>query len=148
MGYWDKKEPKKLEQEEVKKPVQTKEIIKEEYDNIDIAALDQFEKEANEKAQGIAEEVAGIAEDIARQKRTYADLLSSNYWCAIVFNNDLQKQQFLNALGFDPSWTFIKGKEFCRSIGVTLEEPDHDYNKERRLSKAYKYRARPVKEQK
>ena len=142
MGYWDKKEvrlkPVEEEQQEIEKPKK-----KEEYGELDQQALVEFENEANASARGVLEGVRELAGDIARQKKDAKDLLSSNYWCALVFNNTTQKHQFLANLGYDPKWTFIPGKSFAKKIGVSIDEPDHAY-RERSVQKSFQSRAREI----
>ena len=150
MGYWEKKEEKnvqkptkkggywKNEEPEAKKSPENG-------DNIDFKALDEFEKETQDSSNAILEEVEGIAESIKRQKAQAKDMLSSNYWFAICFNNETQKRQFLENVGFDPSWTFIQGDEFAKRVGIGYKEPDHDYSKERRVNPNFKARAREIR---
>lgn len=139
MGYWDKKEPKKKEVE------LAKEVKEEKYDASEINhdALKEFEEESNESAEKILDNVAGLADDIARQKKQFGDLLSTSYWCAIVFNNTDQKQEFLAKMDFNPTWTFIDGKTFARRCGVKLTNEDRDYS-ERGKQQAFAQRARPI----
>lgn len=131
MGYWDKREPK---QEPEKK---------ERTNVVDHEALQQLEDDTLETARATLDEIEGIAEEIKKQKTQASDVQSSNYWCAIVFNNQKQKEEFLQSMGFDPSWTFIPGKDFVRKVGK-YSEPDHDYSRERRVQQAFKDRARPI----
>lgn len=151
MGYWDKKT------EDTAKPKTTKKggFWKEEEpevkespkngDNIDFKALDDFEKDTHDTSSAILEEVEGIAESIKKQKAQAKDMLSSNYWFAVCFNNETQKRQFLENAGFDPSWTFIQGNEFSKAVGIGYNEPNHDYSKERRVNPNFKARAREIR---
>ena len=144
MGYWDKKENTRKSRWDDGKPEEVKESPKN-GDNIDLDALDKLEKDMQDTSTAILDEVEGIAESIKRQKAIAKDTLSSNYWFAVCFNNDKQKQQFLEAAGFDPSWTFIQGDQFARAVGIQYKEPNHDYSKERRVNPNFKARAREVK---
>ena len=142
MGYWDKKE----EVYKVNKPKEHEEGKKfESYNPEDINhdALKELEETSNEGARELLDNIENLADDIARQKRQFGDLLSTSYWCAIVFNNTTQKQEFLSHMGYDPSWTFIDGKNFARRCGAPVSEPDRDY-KERGVQKAFKERAREL----
>ena len=144
MGYWDKKESARKSRWDDAKPEEVKESPKN-GDNIDFSALDQLEKDMQETATVILDEVEGIAESIKKQKAIAKDTLSSNYWFAVCFNNDLQKQQFLEAVGFNPTWTFIQGDEFAKKMNVQIKEPNHDYSKERRVNPNFKARAREIR---
>lgn len=130
-GFWKEEEP------EVKESPKNG-------DNIDFKALDDLEKDMQDTANDVLDEVQGIADSIKRQKAQAKDMLSSGYWFAVCFNNDKQKQQFLSALGYNPSWTFIQGDDFARKVGVSYKEPNHDYSKERRVNQQYKARARQI----
>ena len=143
MGYWDKKESTRKSRWSEPEP-EVKESPKN-GDNIDFGALDQLEKDMNAKSDAVLEEVEGIAESIKRQKAIAKDTLSANYWFAVCFNNDLQKKQFLEAAGFNPTWTFIQGDQFAKKMGISYKEPSHDYSKERRVNPNFKARAREIK---
>lgn len=142
MGYWDKKENTRRSRrgevaEEKPKPTNG--------DNIDLDALDKLEKDMKDTSNAILGEVEGIAESIKRQKAIAKDTLSSNYWFAVCFNNETQKRQFLEKAGFDPTWTFIQGDQFSKAVGISYQEPNHDYSKERRVNPNFKARAREIK---
>ena len=141
MGYWDKKE---MTSRRGAKEPEVKESPKN-GDNIDFGALDKLESDMNHTSDVILGEVEGIAESIKKQKAIAKDTLSSNYWFAVCFNNETQKRQFLQAIGFDPSWTFITGKDFSKATGLGYKEPDHDYSKERRVNPNFKARAREIR---
>ena len=142
MGYWDNKNQKKSSrwaepEEEVKESPKNG-------DNIDFGALDKLEDDLNKTSEAVLNEVEGIAESIKKQKAIAKDTLSSNYWFAVCFNNETQKRQFLEKIGFDPSWTFIQGDEFARKVNVEVKEPNHDYSKERRVNPNFRARARAI----
>ena len=141
MGYWDKKEPKKVEPKEV----EGKKVENYNPEDINHEALKELESDSNDSAENILKDVEGIANDIARQKKQFSDLLSTSYWCAIVFNNTDQKQNFLLDMGFDPNWTFIPGKEFAKRCGCPVKIPDREY-KERGKQQAFADRARSLPE--
>lgn len=142
MGYWDKKEAQNTSRRGAKEePVQEK---PQNGDNIDFGALDKLEEDMNKTSDRILGDVEGIAESIKHQKAVAKDTLSSNYWFAVCFNNDIQKQQFLKAIGFDPSWTFIQGSDFAKAMNVQVKEPNHDYSRERRPNPNFQKRARPI----
>ena len=142
MGYWDKKDIK-----ETKKAIKAepdKKVENYEEGDINHQALLELEKNANESAENILDDIAGLADDIARQKRQASDLLSTSYWIAVVFNNTDQKHDFLLNMGFDPNWTFIPGRDFAKRCGVSLDNiPDREY-KERGKQQAFADRAREL----
>ena len=151
MGYWDRKQAKsphwKGDDEgniydvvEIKSPEITT------GENIDYAALDSLESDMTAVARATRDNVAGIAEDIKKQKKWARDLLSANYWFAVCFNNDAQKQEFLETLGFSGTDTFVYGKDFAKAVGVKIHEPDHNYSNERKLDKTLKSLAREIPE--
>lgn len=142
MGYWEKKEAREASRRGVKEP-EVKESPKN-GDSIDFDALDKLESDMNRTSDRILGDVEGIAESIKKQKAIAKDTLSSNYWFAVCFNNDLQKQQFLKAIGFDPSWTFIQGSDFAKAMNVDVKEPNHDYSRERKPNPNFQRRARPI----
>lgn len=143
MGYWDKKEPKKAEAvaNDIRK------VENYEASDINHEALENLEKESNESAKNILDDVDNLANDIARQKKQFGDLLSTSYWCAIVFNNTDQKHDFLLNMGYDPSWTFIDGKDFAKRCGVPVKIEDRAYP-ERGKQQAFASRARPLPDKK
>ena len=129
MGYWDKKEASTRksrwgDDEPPKKPKSG--------DQINFEALDQMEKDFNDKADFVGSEVAGIAKSIDKQKARSHDLLSTGYWFSVVFNNETQKRQFLRALKLTETDTFIFGDDMARACHVNINEPDHDYTERKR----------------
>ena len=145
MGYWDKKEEKKQSQKEEKVVDEPRKKDNYEESDINHEALENLEKEANESANNILDDIDNLADDIARQKKQFGDLLSTSYWFAVVFNNTDQKHDFLINMGFDPSWTFINGRDFAKRCGVPVKIEDREYS-ERGKQKAFSDRARPLPE--
>ena len=144
MGYWDKKEQSKAEEIVETKPDSPK-VENYNPEDINHEALKELEETSNAGANEILENVENLADDIARQKKQFGDLLSTSYWCAIVFNNTTQKQEFLSKMGYDPSWTFIEGRDFAKRCGAPVTEPNRSYS-ERGKQKAFAERARPLPE--
>ena len=141
MGYWDKKEPKKVEETKDESP----KVENYNEEDINRDGLKELETTSNESANEILDNVAGLADDIARQKKQFGDLLSTSYWFAVCFNNTDQKHDFLLDMGYDPSLTFINGRDFARRCGHPLRVPDRDYS-ERGKQQAFADRARPLPE--
>ena len=133
MGYWDKKDGGK-------KQVATsgKDINKE--------GLERLEKESHDSAVEMQNEIGGIAESIKRQKAQAQDLISSDYWFAVCFNNSAQKKQYLKSLGLNPDHIFIQAQDFVRAVNAgRYTEPDHDYNRERKRRDKLTEIAREIK---
>lgn len=148
MGFWEKRESKHISGETddfygadtIKSPeIKTG-------DNIDYAALDELEADMNGVANKIHEDITGIAEDIKKQKQWARDLLSSNYWFAVCFNNETQKRQCLEAMGINPSDTFVYGRDFLRATGIRISEPNHNYSNERKMDSRLSELARDIEE--
>ena len=131
MGYWDKKESKK---EETVTPVADS-----------TEALDKFEKDA---ANYIKDSTGYLSRQIKDMQKRMQALTSDGYWFAVYFNNDTQKQECLDKLGFNQFDKYINGREFMKAIKKSMESPDFDFGEERVPVKEFAERALPVNEQK
>lgn len=154
MGVWDKKEAESAGRKSVfdrydSKPEQAKKTRKKPQngDNIDYEALNRLEQESTETARNIEADIEGIAGSIEKQKAHHKDLLSTNYWFAVCFNNQTQKEQFLKNAGFNPADTFIYGNAFSKRFKIDISEPDHDYSRERKNDRVLAELARRLAEE-
>ena len=127
MGYWDRKEGKTVAQ------VKT-----------ESKSLESFEKEAQET---IIDNANYLSEKIKEQTARMGTVTSDGFWFAVYFNNDKQKEEFLEKLGYDRVARFLEGKEFAKKIGQKLEAQDFEFGPEKKPVSDFANRARPIKKQ-
>lgn len=139
MGYWDKKEPQKRVEATEEAPVA------QDTEHIDFDALDQYEADANARAKDILEAVDDLAAQVKRQKAHMGDITNTNYWFAVCFNNQAQKEEYLEKIGMKKTDTFLSGKQFAMKTGVDIKSPSKVYNKKGVVPK-FKQRAREIEE--
>ena len=124
MGYWDKKSEEEVEARE--KPDRT---------------LEEYEQDALEKAESDGEY---LSRKMKEHQERFATVTSDGFYFCVYFNNDTQKEEFLEALGFDRNSRYIKGKEFAKRYRKPINHPDFDFGAEKNPVKEFKERARPV----
>lgn len=140
MGYWDKREAK--EAAELVGEENAREVVTN-GDAIDTKGLDELEAAMADTQQAVLDTIDDLAAQVKRQKAYMKDITSSNFWFAVCFNNQMQKEQFLAAIGITPTDTFVEGRDFAKRVGVQYKEPDHVY-KTRGVQKKYAERAREI----
>lgn len=124
MGYWDKKAEKAVENEE--KP----EITLEEYETLAEVKLEDDGKYLSRK--------------MVEHKDRFEKVTSDGYWFCVYFNNDDQKEEFLDYLGLEKNCRYIPGKEFAQKVNKVIKTPDFDFGAEKNPVKEFKDRARPI----
>lgn len=152
MGYWEEREAKEKktksrwseEPEEQEEQEEEKIEYPENGDNINFEALDQYEQESNAHAKDVLNAIDDLAAQVKAQKVHMGDITSATYWFAVCFNTQDQKEEFLDKMGFNPTDTFLGGKEFAKKCGIKLEAPSRLYNT-RKIFVKYQNRARPLK---
>ena len=124
MGYWDRKAEEEVENTE--EPEMT---------------LAEYELFAEQKLE---EDGAYLSRKMQEHKERFEKVTSDGFWFCVVFNNDDQKEEFLQSIGIDGAERYIKGSQFAKIIGKQLKNKDFDFGKEKLPVKEFKDRARPV----
>ena len=124
MGYWDKKAEEEVEERE--KP----DITLEEYE-----VLAEVKLEDNGTY---------LSRKMEEHKDRFKNVVSDGYWFCVYFNNDGQKEEFLESLGLEKNCRYIPGKEFARKCGKTISTPNFDFGEEKKPVKEFVERARPI----
>lgn len=124
MGYWDKKAEEEVEERE--KP----DITLEEYE-----VLAEVKLEDNGTY---------LSRKMEEHKDRFKNVVSDGYWFCVYFNNDGQKEEFLESLGLEKNCRYIPGKEFARKCGKTISTPNFDFGEEKKPVKEFAERARPI----
>lgn len=124
MGYWDKKSEKEVEERE--KP----DLTLEEYEILAETKLEDDGKYLSRKME--------------EHKDRFEKVTSDGYWFCVYFNNDAQKEEFLDYLGFERNCRYIPGKEFAKKCNKVIETEDFDFGEEKKPVKEFKDRARPI----
>jgi len=127
MGYWDKKAEQEVAQAET--PDMT---------------LAEYELYAEQKLE---DDGAYLSRKMQEHKERFEKVTSDGFWFCVVFNNDDQKEEFLQSIGFDNDERYIKGSQFAKVIGKQLRNKDFDFGKEKLPVKEFKDRARPVRKE-
>lgn len=128
MGYWDKKADQEVE--EAEKPEMT---------------LDDYEYLAAQKIESDGEY---LSRKMQEHKERFEKVTSDGFWFCVVFNNDDQKEEFLQSLGFEKDERYIKGAKFAKALGKQIKAKDFDFGNEKLPVKEFKDRARPIINQK
>ena len=124
MGYWDKKAEQEVEEREQAS-----------------MSLDEYEALAMQKLEDDGEY---LSRKMEAHKERFEKVTSDGFWFCVVFNNDDQKEEFLQSIGLSKDERYIRGSEFARIIGKQLKAKDFDFGKEKLPVKEFKDRARPV----
>lgn len=127
MGYWDKKAEDEVEERE--KPEMT---------------LEEYEVLAEVKAE---DDGKYLSRKMEEHKERFEKVTSDGFWFCVYFNNDDQKEEFLDYLGLEKNCRYIPGKEFAKLCKKKIETPDFDFGQEKNPVKEFKDRARPIIEQ-
>ena len=126
MGYWDKKSEEEVETRE--KPDLT---------------LEEYEVLAEVKAEDAGKY---LSRKMTEHKDRFEKVTSDGYWFAVYFNNDAQKEEFLEKINLEKNCRYIPGKEFAKKCGITISTPNFDFGEEKKPVKEFKERARPIYE--
>lgn len=124
MGYWDKKAEQEVE--ETEQPEMT---------------LAEYEYLAEQKLE---EDGEYLSRKMQEHKERFEKVTSDGFWFCVVFNNDDQKEEFLQSIGLSKDERYIRGSEFARIIGKQLKTKDFDFGEEKKPVREFKDRARPV----
>ena len=124
MGYWDKKANQEIEEQE--KP----DLTLEEYEILAEAKLEDDGKYLSRK--------------MTEHKERFDKVTSDGYWFCVYFNNDEQKEEFLDYLGLEKNCRYIPGKEFAQKCNKVIKTKDFDFGEEKKPVKEFKERARPI----
>lgn len=155
MGVWDKREAEKAGRKSVFDRLdEEKSLRRSKFDrwNDEPKAetgksdetLRQYEKDVEE---AIESEAKYLSRKIKEQSARLGTVTSDGYWFAVYFNNDAQKREFLEKLGFNKTDVYINGRDFARVINQKIEKPDFDFGEEKKPIQDYKDRARKAKNQ-
>ena len=125
MGYWDKKAEDEVETRE--KP-----------ENL---TLEEYEVLAEVKAE---DDGKYLSRKMEEHKDRFEKVTSDGYWFCVYFNNDQQKEEFLESIGLERNCRYIPGKEFARKCGKTISTPNFDFGEEKKPVKEFKDRSRPI----
>ena len=127
MGYWDKKAENDVEESD--KP----DLTLEEYEILAETKLEDDGKYLSRKME--------------EHKDRFEKVTSDGYWFCVYFNNDEQKEEFLDYLGLEKTCRYIPGKEFAKKCNKVIQAKDFDFGEEKKPVKEFKERARPIIEQ-
>lgn len=143
MGYWDKKT--------VKGTKETEKVTENKSESgIDIPEefVDDLKKYEQDAINHVKDSTNYLSSQIKDQQKRMQTVTSDGYWFAVYFNNDMQKQECLEKLGFNQFDKYISGKKFMQAVKQVLESEDFEFGAEKNPVMDYSLRARSVKRQK
>ena len=85
-----------------------------------------------------------LSRKMEEHRERFEKVTSDGFWFCVVFNNDDQKEEFLQSIGYRKDERYIKGSQFAKVIGKQLKTKDFDFGKEKLPVKEFKDRARPI----
>ena len=94
--------------------------------------------------QKLEEDGEYLSRKMQEHKERFEKVTSDGFWFCVVFNNDDQKEEFLQSIGLSKDERYIRGSEFARIIGKQLKTKDFDFGEEKKPVREFKDRARPV----
>ena len=124
MGYWDKKNEEVAEEKE---PLSM--------------TIDEYEAMAERK---LIEDGVYLSRKMKEHKERFDKVTSDGFWFCVYFNNDEQKEEFLDSIGFEKNCRYVPGPEFAKKIGKQLKTANFDFGPEKKPVKEFKERARPI----
>lgn len=143
MGYWDKKSIKEAKPQETVAGSESKSEIE-----IPEEFVDDLKKYEQDAINHVKDSTNYLSSQIKDQQKRMQTVTSDGYWFAVYFNNDMQKQECLEKLGFNQFDKYISGKKFMQAIKQVLESEDFEFGAEKNPVMDYSLRARSVKRQK
>lgn len=117
MGYWDKKQPKAPEVEE-----------------IDAIGLEELESDVEKELLDVEK---SFRERMSVENKRFRDMCDTEYWFCVCFTSREQKDEFLRSLQLNPDEKYIDGKELARAVKRPIKTKDLEFARISKTSKDY-----------
>lgn len=117
MGYWDKKQPKAPEVEE-----------------IDAIGLEELESDVEKELLDVEK---SFRERMSVENKRFRDMCDTEYWFCVCFTSREQKDEFLRSLQLNPDEKYIDGKELARAVKRPIKTKDLEFARISKISKDY-----------
>lgn len=117
MGYWDKKQPKAPEVEE-----------------IDAIGLEELESDVEKELLDVEK---SFRERMSVENKRFRDMCDTEYWFCVCFTSREQKDEFLRSLQLNPDEKYIDGKELARAVKRSIKTKDLEFARISKISKDY-----------
>lgn len=117
MGYWDKKQPKAPEVEE-----------------IDAIGLEELESDVEKELLAVEK---SFRERMSVENKRFRDMCDTEYWFCVCFTSREQKDEFLRSLQLNPDEKYIDGKELARAVKRPIKTKDLEFARISKTSKDY-----------
>lgn len=82
-----------------------------------------------------------FAERRDKERGRMADVVDTNYYFVVCFNNMNQLVEFCDTFGLNPDEIYMDGKDFARRVNRELSEPDIELPKTQPINKDYLIRS-------
>ena len=117
MGYWEKKQPKAPEVEE-----------------IDAIGLEELESDVEKELLDVEK---SFRERMSVENKRFRDMCDTEYWFCVCFTSREQKDEFLRSLQLNPDEKYIDGKELARAVKRPIKTKDLEFARISKTSKDY-----------